>query len=155
MQIAPGLEATFSVYRIPFIFAPLALVPQWEVNIENDVITGGLRGGASFEFDSAELTPQLQQLATIAAGILARNPTVAAVIEGHTDSRGTAAYNQDLSERRALAARDFIVALGVAPERLAASGFGESAPIATNATEEGRAQNRRIEFRLGPIEGGA
>jgi outer membrane protein OmpA-like peptidoglycan-associated protein len=155
MSVDSGREATFSVFRIPYIFDPLSLVPQWEVNIENDVITGGLRGGASFEYDSAELTPQLQQLATIAAGIIARNPTVAATIEGHTDSDGPAAYNQNLSQRRADAARDFIIALGVAPERLTAIGFGETSPMADNSTAAGRAVNRRIEFALGPIQGGS
>lgn len=154
MTIDDTTEATFSVFRIPFIFAPLSLVPQWEINIENDVISGGLRGGASFAFDSAQLTPQLEQLATIAAGIIARNPTIGATIEGHTDSRGRAAYNLDLSQRRADAATDFIIALGIAPERLTAQGFGETAPLADNSTEAGRSQNRRIEFLLGPIEGG-
>ncbi|MEE8330210.1 MAG: OmpA family protein [Acidimicrobiia bacterium] len=154
MAIDDSTEATFSVFRIPFIFAPLSLVPQWEINIENDVISGGLRGGASFDFDSARLSPQLEQLATIAAGIIARNPTVAASIEGYTDSRGRAAYNLDLSQRRADAARDFIIALGIAPERLTAQGFGETSLLADNSTEAGRAQNRRIEFLLGPIEGG-
>ena len=69
---------------------------------------------------------------------------VAGTVVGHTDSSGTEAYNQQLSERRAQTVADYLQAKGVAPGRLAASGAGESEPIADNATKEGRAENRRV-----------
>lgn len=68
-------------------------------------------------------------------------------VEGHADSKGPAEYNRWLSEQRAKAVADYLSRVhGVAPERLRAEGFGEDRPIASNATEEGRAMNRRVEF---------
>jgi OOP family OmpA-OmpF porin len=67
-------------------------------------------------------------------------------IEGHTDSIGTDAYNQKLSERRARTVRDHMVGQGIAADRITTRGFGESKPIASNETAEGRAQNRRVEI---------
>ena len=68
------------------------------------------------------------------------------MIEGHTDSVGTATYNQALSERRAMAVRDVLIeAFGIHPGRIDAMGFGEGRPVAENDTEEGRAINRRVE----------
>ncbi len=150
MVVADGVEATFSLFRVPLVLGPLQPVPQWEVIIRNDVISGGLRGGATFAFGSAELTPELQRLAGIAAGIMTRNPTIAMTIEGHTDSVGSDEFNQRLSVARAQAAIDFIAGLGVDPARLTGVGYGEERPIADNGTDVGRAQNRRIEFVMGP-----
>ena len=109
-----------------------------------------MRGGATFEFGSAELTPALRSLLDTGAGILLRNPTILMTIEGHTDSVGSDTFNLALSNARAQAGVDYLVALGVQPERLFAVGFGESRPIADNDTVEGRTQNRRLEFVLGP-----
>ncbi len=117
------------------------------------MISGGLRGGATFAFGSAELTPELEQLAGVAAGILLRNPTVVMTIEGHTDSIGTDQFNQGLSEARAEAGKAHIVGLGVDPARLTAVGYGESRPIADNDTPAGRTQNRRLEFVMGATQG--
>ena len=150
MEIGDGVDATFSLYRVPLTFTLLEPVPQWEVLIENDVISGGLRGGATFDFESAELTPELQRLAGVAAGILLRNPATVMTIEGHTDDIGSLAFNQRLSVARAEAGVAFIAGLGVDPARLTAVGYGETDPIASNDTDAGRAQNRRLEFVMGP-----
>jgi outer membrane protein OmpA-like peptidoglycan-associated protein len=69
-------------------------------------------------------------------------------VEGHTDSRGSASYNLDLSTRRAASVVRFLAAAGVASERLTSTGFGESAPIDDNETEQGRARNRRVVFTV-------
>jgi OOP family OmpA-OmpF porin len=69
---------------------------------------------------------------------------ISGTVEGHTDSTASDAYNQKLSERRAKAVADYLQANGIAQGRLAASGKGESEPIADNKTKEGRAQNRRV-----------
>jgi outer membrane protein OmpA-like peptidoglycan-associated protein len=67
-------------------------------------------------------------------------------VGGHTDSVGSEAYNQGLSERRADAVRDYLMSKGVKASRLTARGYGESRPVASNDTEEGRAENRRVEL---------
>jgi OOP family OmpA-OmpF porin len=82
-----------------------------------------------------------------AAAVLKANPGLTAEVQGHTDSTASAAYNQTLSEARARAVRDYFARQGVAPERIRATGFGESRPAAANDTPEGRGLNRRVEIR--------
>jgi outer membrane protein OmpA-like peptidoglycan-associated protein len=67
-------------------------------------------------------------------------------VAGHTDSRGSDAYNIKLSQRRAEAVRDYLISKGIAADRLSAKGYGESQPVADNATDEGRFKNRRVEL---------
>ena len=82
-------------------------------------------------------------------GVLAKNPQLKHVrVEGHTDNRGTAPYNLDLSKRRAASVVDYLVQHGIARNRLLSAGYGFERPIADNATALGRAKNRRVEFRL-------
>jgi outer membrane protein OmpA-like peptidoglycan-associated protein len=69
-------------------------------------------------------------------------------IAGHTDSRGSEDYNRRLSQGRTQAVVDYLISQGIAPHRLRAVGYGESRPIDTNDTEEGRAKNRRVEFTV-------
>jgi len=97
-----------------------------------------------FAFDSAELTAEDKATLDKVAARLQELHFVEGVANGHTDSVGDAAYNQKLSERRAQAVVDYLAAKGVAPGRIKAVGYGETKPIADNATEEGRAQNRRV-----------
>ncbi|MES0873948.1 OmpA family protein [Sinimarinibacterium thermocellulolyticum] len=102
----------------------------------------------SFEFDSAELTDQARRtLDRVVAGLKGQ-PGMRVEIAGHTDALGTEAYNDRLSLARAMAVRNFLVALGIAPSRLEVRGYGESRPIADNDTDEGRARNRRVEFSV-------
>ncbi|NNF09605.1 MAG: OmpA family protein [Acidimicrobiia bacterium] len=150
MTIGTGIDTTFSIFRIPLTFAQFRPIPEWELRIEDDVISGNVRGGATFDFGSAELTPELRTLLDTGAGILLRNPSVLMTIEGHTDSVGSDSFNLALSEARAQAGADYLIARGVQAERLFPVGFGETQPIADNDTAEGRRQNRRLEFVLGP-----
>lgn len=78
--------------------------------------------------------------------LLRKYPNLAIAVEGHTDSVGKDAYNQDLSERRAGAVKDLLVARAIAPQRITATGFGETLPVADNKTAAGRQQNRRVEI---------
>lgn len=82
------------------------------------------------------------------APIFAIRPNVEVRIDGHTDDEGSEDFNRDLSLARAGAVLDYMVAAGLPSANLTAAGFGESQPIADNATAEGRAKNRRIEFHL-------
>jgi len=100
-----------------------------------------------FAFDSAQLTPQSKASLDDALEILQRHKDLVVEVAGHTDSVGTEAYNQSLSQRRAKAVREYLVAHGIAAERLTSKGYGESEPVADNATDEGRAMNRRVELR--------
>jgi OOP family OmpA-OmpF porin len=70
------------------------------------------------------------------------------VCEGHTDSRGTEAYNDALSMRRARSVRDYLIKGGIPSKDIKVEGFGETKPVASNDTDEGRQQNRRVELRL-------
>lgn len=156
LEVQDGIAETFSLYRVPLVFVQFAPVPQWEFTIDDDQITGALKGGATFAYGSSQLSDQLIVLLNTAAGILVRNPTLIGTVEGHTDDVGSESFNQALSEQRAQAAVDYLIAAGVDPQRVVAVGYGESRPIGDNSTEEGRAINRRIEFFLGPVpQGGA
>jgi OOP family OmpA-OmpF porin len=88
------------------------------------------------------------QILDEAVDTLKRNPEIKVEVDGHTDSKGTDAYNQKLSERRAKGVYDYLIAHGVSDSQITGSkGFGESQPIATNDTAEGRQQNRRVELK--------
>jgi OOP family OmpA-OmpF porin len=102
--------------------------------------------GVNFDNDQATLRPDAIGILDRAAISLKEWGAVKVEIAGHTDSNNTDEYNQKLSERRANAVRDFLIGKGIAADRLTAKGYGESRPIADNNTEEGRAQNRRVEM---------
>lgn len=103
--------------------------------------------GVNFEFDKSDIDAASAGVLDVAAEQLAGCPNVAVRVEGNTDSVGTDAYNMGLSERRANAVLDHLVGRGVPASRLTAVGYGESQPIASNDTAEGRALNRRVELK--------
>lgn len=102
-------------------------------------------GDVLFETASATLQPgAMQQIARLAT-FLAENPERTVLIEGHTDSRGSADYNLGLSQRRADSVRNALIGAGIDPARISARGLGQDLPIASNETPAGRQQNRRVE----------
>jgi outer membrane protein OmpA-like peptidoglycan-associated protein len=102
--------------------------------------------GVNFETNSARLTPEsLATLDAVAAAFIRRGD-VKAEVAGFTDDRGSAQSNQVLSQNRAEAVKKYLVSKGVAPASLTARGYGEENPVADNATESGRAANRRVEL---------
>jgi OOP family OmpA-OmpF porin len=101
----------------------------------------------TFAVDSATLTEQDKKILDEAAANLKRLNWITGVAEGHTDSTGSEAHNQRLSERRAAAVMEYLNAQGIGDARMTSVGFGESKPIADNATREGRAENRRVVLR--------
>lgn len=102
-----------------------------------------------FDFDRAVVKPESMDDIRELADFMSQYEQTTTVVEGHTDSVGTDAYNQRLSERRANAVRDVLVnQFGLEASRVDAVGYGESRPVADNATEEGRAINRRVEAEV-------
>lgn len=102
----------------------------------------------NFATDSTAIPAENQEILDLAAQKLASLPQITLRITGHTDNQGDHAYNQNLSESRAAAVRDYLVSKGVPAERLTVAGASFDRPVASNATEQGRFQNRRIEFTL-------
>ncbi len=99
-----------------------------------------------FDYDSAELSTEGQQLLNANAGVLKKYPAWVVTIEGHCDERGTAEYNLALGERRAAAARTYLISLGIAPERLKTVSYGKEFPFDPGHAEEAWARNRRDHF---------
>lgn len=107
-----------------------------------------ISGGLLFAFDSAELNPQSEQITAKLAQVMLQNPNLRVAVVGNTDNTGDFKYNIGLSERRANAIVKALEKDGVTPDRLVGVGVGSLDPIASNDTEEGRAQNRRVELVL-------
>ncbi|UOE37635.1 OmpA family protein [Chryseobacterium oryzae] len=102
----------------------------------------------TFAFDSSNLTTLAKTNLDKLVQVLVNNPDTNINIYGHTDSKGSDDYNQKLSERRANSVKAYLVSKGIASSRMFALGEGESMPVASNDTEEGRAKNRRVEFAI-------
>ncbi|MGP1500698.1 OmpA family protein [Bergeyella cardium] len=102
----------------------------------------------NFAFDSSNLTSAAKTNLDKLAKVLKNNPDTNINIYGHTDSKGSDSYNLALSERRANAVKSYLSSKGISSSRMIATGMGESNPVATNDTESGRAQNRRVEFAI-------
>jgi peptidoglycan-associated lipoprotein len=99
-----------------------------------------------FEFDSSAIMPGAQKILSEKADYMRANPGMRVTIEGHCDDRGTDAYNMALGQRRADAARDYLIRLGIDGSRLGTISYGEERPIASGNTEEAWAKNRRAHF---------
>ena len=103
-----------------------------------------------FSVNSSTLLPGAYDELDRVAKVLNQYPQTTMQVSGHTDSTGSDAYNQKLSERRAESVKSALVGMGVNPARITTIGYGESKPIASNSTEAGRQQNRRVEIRIIP-----
>ena len=103
--------------------------------------------GVLFDFDSDKIKSKFDPLIDNAVKVMQLNPGLTVEIQGHTDSYGTDAYNQKLSERRANSVKSELIKHGVDGNRLTTAGFGESQPVESNATDEGRAYNRRVVYK--------
>lgn len=99
-----------------------------------------------FDFGKATLRPEAREKLAKISGIVISHPGLRLEVEGHTDSIGSDEFNQKLSEQRAESARRYLQDAGISPDNLAARGFGESRPVASNDTDAGRRQNRRVEL---------
>ena len=104
----------------------------------------------TFDFNSAKVNPGLYREIDRIAGVMIEYPRTNILVEGHTDSKGSEAYNMELSRRRAESVRNLLVEKGVSGTRISTMGHGETMPVATNDTPEGRQQNRRVEIKIHP-----
>ncbi len=129
----------------------LAEVESASIQREQDILAITFKSDFSFGFDSAIIKPGAEDEIARVAEVLIKYPQTNISIEGHTDSKGTEEYNMDLSRRRAEAVKDSLISRGISSSRLQTIGFGESKPVATNDTEAGRQQNRRVRIVIAPI----
>ena len=116
-------------------------------DIEKKIARGDLPK-IQFDFDKAEITPESYPTLNLIVSVLSRSERLKLFVLAHTDSVGTEDYNLDLSERRARAVKEFLVKKGLPPPTIRYRGYGFAHPLADNSTEEGRAKNRRVEFRV-------
>lgn len=124
------------------------------VTRQGDYIILNMPSNITFQTDESAIQPGFYGTLNSVALVLREFNKTLVDVYGHTDSTGSDQYNQDLSQRRAASVSNYLGAQGVDPRRFAVIGMGESQPIASNDTESGRAQNRRVEIRLAPIRGG-
>ncbi len=115
-----------------------------------DVLTVTFKSDFLFTVNSATILPGGYDELERVAQVLNQYPQTTIRISGHTDSTGSADYNQKLSERRAQSVKTALAGMGVDPARMTTIGYGKSKPIASNNTESGRQQNRRVEIRIIP-----
>ena len=120
---------------------------------QGDNITLSMPGNITFAFNDASLQPQFYPVLNDVASTLAEYNQTVVEVAGHTDNVGSDAYNHELSVRRANSVAAYLSSHGVIQQRLITVGAGESRPIATNETDDGRAQNRRVEITLVPVRG--
>ena len=118
---------------------------------QGDELLLRMPSGITFAFNRYDIQPQFQATLNEVAQTLNAYPSTMIDVLGHTDSVGSDAYNQTLSEQRARAVANYLIARGVNRARIATRGYGETMPIADNATEAGRAANRRVEIKVVPV----
>ena len=118
---------------------------------QGDDLVLNMPSGITFATNEASIQPQFRNTLDQVADVLRQYNQTYVDVYGHTDSTGSDSYNLSLSLRRATAVADYLAARGVQSARLGTRGFGESQPIASNDTEEGKAANRRVEIKLVPI----
>lgn len=123
-------------------------IPGATVTRVGEGIAVTFASGLLYDFDSDAIKPTAATNLRTLAQSLGKYPNTDVLIVGHTDATGGDSYNQELSERRARSAQNFLVGEGVAPGRLRSAGRGETEPIASNADEAGMSQNRRVEIAI-------
>jgi len=119
--------------------------------LSDDRLLVGMTSETTFEMDSDRIKPGFHSTLNKISGVVNKYGKTRLTIAGHTDSTGSAAHNQGLSERRARAVKGYLFSENVYPGRLDAVGYGEDQPVASNETEESRRRNRRVDITIIPI----
>jgi outer membrane protein OmpA-like peptidoglycan-associated protein len=144
-MVMAGLQVGWSLAPEPVEAAPPPPPPPPPAPVVKRRI---ILRGVNFDFDRSNIRPDARPILDEAIRTLKEEPAIRVRIEGHTDSIGTEQYNLRLSQRRAEAVKQYLVQGGIAASRLEAVGLGESDPVASNDTADGRAQNRRAELEV-------
>lgn len=131
------------------VYPAATKAPEPPVANTPEVVTLSDAGDVPFEFGSADLTASARTELTALASRLKNAETATVNVVGHTDSVGSDAFNQGLSEQRASSVVAFLLGQGVVADKLSSEGRGESQPVDSNETDAGRAKNRRVEIHLG------
>ncbi len=118
---------------------------------QGDELLLRMPSGITFATNQSEIQPQFRSTLDQVADTLSQYPKTMIDVLGHTDSDGSEAYNQALSERRAQSVASYLGGRGIAPVRMATMGYGETRPIASNETADGKSQNRRVEIKIVPV----
>ena len=135
-------QQAHQISRVVLDCPAVQVQPEPEIKVELDK---PINLKVLFEFDKAVVQPVFNQQIEAVANFMQKYPETKTIIEGHTDSKGSDTYNMGLSQRRAEAVKqELVVKYGIAPNRLHTVGYGETRPVDTNATEEGRYNNRRV-----------
>lgn len=132
--------------------AELDAIPGAEVERREDHLLLNFDNAILFDVGKSELYPGSYDRLRRLSETLNKYPKSSIGVKGHTDSTGAESYNQTLSEQRAERVSRFLETEGVTPDRLRATGFGESMPVASNETADGRSQNRRVEIEIRPYQ---
>ena len=132
------------IEHIPKIITRDVVVDKYIVAVNDRIVLVGV----NFAFDKSELLPESYPVLDKAVTLLTNNPKVDVEVEGYCDYIGSNAYNKELSVNRAITVKNYLVSKGIADSRLSTVGYGEQNPVADNETEDGRAMNRRIVFRI-------
>lgn len=119
-----------------------------------DNITLNMPGNVTFATDSSDLSPAFFDVLNSVGKVLGEFDKTVVEVAGHTDSTGSDAYNQSLSERRAQSVSSYLTSQGVIPQRLIIIGMGETRPVSDNTTASGRQANRRVEITMVPVTAG-
>lgn len=122
-----------------------------QVARQGDQIILVMPSNITFATDQDQINPGFYQVLDSVAIVLGKYPRTLLDIDGHTDDQGSDQYNQALSERRAVSVAQYLGSRGIDTRRFRVVGYGESAPVADNRTDFGRAQNRRVEIRISPL----
>jgi outer membrane protein OmpA-like peptidoglycan-associated protein len=154
LTIDESTYTSFWMYTMPGIFQLFTFFPKYSLTVQDGFLSGTLQGGVNFAVDSTEITPEAAERLNVGVAILARDISLFMTVVGHTDSSGPDDYNEALSLARAESVTAYFAAAGIDPARLQPAGAGESDPIASNETDEGKALNRRVEFDFGPAPTG-
>ncbi|RLB18078.1 MAG: hypothetical protein DRG82_04870 [Deltaproteobacteria bacterium] len=137
-------------YKLDQQAKELQQIKDAEVRREEDRLVVTMSEAILFDLNSTALKSGAKQQLEKMAEVMVRYPENDILVTGHTDNTGSEKYNQDLSERRAKAVKNYLVLKGISARRITSMGFGETMPVASNATPEGRQKNRRVEIEIKP-----